>query len=125
LKLRFFDGHVRVVPAADLDGCPFTGPGVDLRGEDAREAFALAAPVLRWFEEREPVVLRTLAIDLTARRVLATTQETGARPRVIKIDERTDASSVNAIAALAAPLVKRLGEHAATRIELRGPRGAS
>jgi hypothetical protein len=119
LKLRFFAHHVRVVPLADPRGCPFEGPGVDLFGDAASEAFALAAPLVGWLQAREPLTLRTLSIDLRKRRVLATAEVADARPRVISIDERTDAASVDALVALATPLLLRLGELAAARLEAR------
>ena len=37
-------GASRIVPARDASGCPFAGPGVDLVGDEAAAAFALAAP---------------------------------------------------------------------------------
>jgi hypothetical protein len=88
-KLRFHEDHVRVVPARDEAGCPFAGPGVDLRGEDARAVFELASPFRAWLEAREPgVTLRSLSVDLAAARVLITlepmTEEQ--RPRVVRID---------------------------------------
>jgi hypothetical protein len=119
-KLRFFARHVRVVPRADARGCAFAGPGVDLFGEAAGEAFALAAPVLAWLAAREPVTMRTLGVDLAKRRLLGTVEVPGERPRVIAIDERTDPTSVAELLALATPLVARLGELAAERLEARG-----
>ena len=119
-KLRFFAQHVRVVPLTDPRGCAFAGPGVDLFADAAREAFALAAPVLGWLEAREPVTMRTLGVDLAKRRLLGTVEVPGERPRVIAIDERTDPASVAELLALAAPLVARLGELAAERLEARG-----
>ena len=119
-KLRFFAEHVRVVPATDAQGCPFAGPGVDLFGQDAREAFALARPILGWLEAREPVTMRTLGVDLRKRRFLGTAEDPGNRPRVIAIDERTDPVSVATLLGLAGPVVARLEELAADRIEARG-----
>jgi hypothetical protein len=119
-KLRFFAQHVRVVPANDLSGCPFAGPGVDLFGDAAGEAFALAAPILGWLVAREPVTMRTLGVDLVKRRLLGTAETTGDRPRVIAIDERTDPTSVAALIGLAGPLVSRLEELAAARLTARG-----
>jgi hypothetical protein len=126
-KLRFFAQHVRVVPATDALGCAFEGPGVDLFGDGALEAFALARPILAWLEAREPVTMRTLGVDLQKRRFLGTAEEPGSRPRVIAIDERSDPTSVAALLGLAAPLVARLEELAADRLEARrssGDRGA-
>ncbi len=93
-KLRFFDEHVRAVPARDAEGCPFAGPGVDVRGESARAILATAAPVRAWLEAREPgVMLRTMSLSRgksgdEAPRVLATLEATaqGERPRVIRFE---------------------------------------
>jgi hypothetical protein len=123
-KLRFVAEHVRVVPATDPNGCAFGGPGVDILGQDAREVFALARPILAWLEAREPVTMRTLGVDLQKRRFLGTAEYPGNRPRVIAIDDRTDPTSVAALLALAEPVVLRLGELAAARIEARGRRDA-
>jgi hypothetical protein len=88
-KLRFHDTHVRAVPERDEAGCPFAGPGVDLRGDEARAVLALAGPFRDWLEAREPAVeLRSLAVDVRAARVIATLQPASAdqRPRVVRID---------------------------------------
>jgi hypothetical protein len=88
-KLRFHEDHVRAVPARDLEGCPFAGPGVDLRGAEARAILALASPFRAWLEAREPgVTLRSLSVDLASKRVLVTLAPMTAdqRPRVVRID---------------------------------------
>jgi hypothetical protein len=88
-KLRFHDTHVRAVPERDDEGCPFAGPGVDLRGDEARAMLALAGPFRDWLEAREPgVELRSLAVDVRAARVIATLQPASPeqRPRVVRID---------------------------------------
>jgi hypothetical protein len=124
-KLRFVAQHVRVVPATDAGGCAFEGPGVDLLGPDAREVFALAEPILGWLQARESVTMRTLGVDLRKRRFLGTAEGPGgARPRVIAIDEQTDAASVEALLRLVEPVTQRLGELAAERLAARGPRNA-
>lgn len=67
----------------------FTGPGVDLRGDDAERAMASAKPIEAWLLAREPgVVLRSLSIDRAKMRVLVTLEATspGERPRVIRFD---------------------------------------
>jgi hypothetical protein len=85
-KLRVADAHVRIVPATDDAGCPFAGAGVDLRGSEAEEAFRVAAPLLAALAEFEPgVVVRAVAVDVAARRVLATFEAIG-RPRVVRLD---------------------------------------
>jgi hypothetical protein len=118
LKLRYRDEHVRVVPAVDLAGCPFGGPGVDLHGEAAREAFDAARPLVAWLEAREPVTLRALALDLKKRRVLVSLEEPG-KPRVLKIDEASDPASVAELLALAEPLLRVVAKHAAERLSAR------
>lgn len=87
-KLRFHEEHVRAVPSHDAAGCAFAGPGVDLRGEDARAVLALAAPFRAWLEAREPgVELRSLSVDVASGRTLITlAPKAGERPRVVRID---------------------------------------
>ncbi|MRG91251.1 hypothetical protein [Polyangium spumosum] len=90
-KLRARDHHVRVVPATDHEGCPFSGPGVDLRGERAEQALEAAGPLFAALAAFEPgVVIRSLSFDLERGRLLATleptTPERDARPRVVRID---------------------------------------
>jgi hypothetical protein len=88
-KLRFHDTHVRAVPERDDEGCPFAGPGVDLRGDEARAVLALAGPFRDWLEAREPgIELRSLAVDVRAARIIATLQPSlpEQRPRVVRID---------------------------------------
>lgn len=91
-KLRLADHHVRVVPKTDALGCPFSGPGVDLRGQAAEAAFRAAAPLLAALSAVEPgVVARSIAVDLERPRVTATldpiTESADPRPRVVRIDE--------------------------------------
>lgn len=89
-KLRVFDEHVRAVPSRDEDGCPFRGPGVDLRGDDARAVLAEMGGIRAWLEAREPgVVLRSLSVDLARPRVLVTLAApagSAERPRVLRFD---------------------------------------
>ncbi len=95
-KLRLADAHVRIVPATDDAGCPFAGPGVDLRGASAAEAFRVAGPLLAALAEIEPgIVVRSLSVDLGARgaprRILAALDPPGTEaavgPRVLRLDE--------------------------------------
>jgi hypothetical protein len=119
-KLQIAEGRVRVVPALDASGCPFAGPGVDLVGEEAARAFALAAPLLAWLEAREPVRVRSLSLDVGRRRLLVTVEAgRGERPRVVKIDPRVDAGTSDQIVSLATPLLRRLGEIAAAKLAAR------
>jgi hypothetical protein len=88
-KLRFHDVHVRAVPSHDEAGCAFGGPGVDLRGDEARGILDLAGPFRVWLEAREPgVVLRSLSVDLASGRVLITLEPMTPEqhPRVVRID---------------------------------------
>ena len=106
-KLRFHEDHVRAVPTTDEAGCPFAGPGVDLRGDEARALFPLATPFRDWLEAREPgVTLRSLSVDLAARRVLITLEPMAAdqRPRVVRIDPPHAGELIVAAAALEAAI---------------------
>jgi hypothetical protein len=126
-KLRFWDEHVWIVPGEDLDGCAFGGPGVDLRGDAAREAFVLAAPILEVLRSFEPgLELRALSIDLEGERLLATTtthtpfeQRTGERPRVIRVDR---GPAFDRIREAAKPVVDRLAALAREKLEGRARR---
>jgi hypothetical protein len=85
-KLRLADGHVRIVPETDAEGCPFAGPGVDLFGEEAARAFDLASPLLAVLATFEPgIAVRSLAIDLERPRLTATLHGVG-KPRVVRIE---------------------------------------
>jgi hypothetical protein len=103
-KLRFHERHVRVAPG-----------NVDLRGHNAEEVFALARPIVDWFLAREPVTMRSLAIDLASGRVVATFEDSP-RPRVLKID---DPGLATEILGLAAPVVDRVEEIAREVIAAR------
>jgi hypothetical protein len=120
-KLQLAERRVRILPAQDASGCPFAGPGVDLVGDDTAEAFALAAPLLAWLEAREPVRVRSLSLDVLRRRLLVTV-EAEPRPRVVKIDPGLDPGSSTELLALAAPLLRRLGEVAAIKLASRSNR---
>jgi hypothetical protein len=74
------------MPGTDAAGCPFAGPGVDLFGEAAQEAFRLTAPLLATLCSFEPgIAVRSLALDLERPRLMATLHAEG-RPRVVRID---------------------------------------
>jgi hypothetical protein len=132
-KLQFASRRVRVVPALDRSGCPFTGPGVDLLLDETDAIFDLARPLLAWLEAREPVRVRSLSLDIGRRRLLVTiepigaTAETGAdaapsRPRVVKIDASAnpgDSAAAQELVDLAGPLIRRLGEIAASKLAAR------
>jgi hypothetical protein len=118
-KLRFHEDHIRAVPALDEAGCPFAGPGVDLRGEEARALFALATPFRAWLDAREPgVTLRSLSVDLAAHRVLITLDPMAAdqRPRVVRIDP----PHADELIAAAAALQAALGAVCTEKLRLRG-----
>jgi len=120
-KLRFVDEHVRAMPAQGLDGRAFDGPGVDLRGADARECFALAKPMIDWLLARQPgVVLRALSADLGARRVLVSFEDahaTGSAVRPIVL--RIDAAESGELFDRAGPLLERLGRAAGEALARR------
>lgn len=125
-KLRVADRHVRVVPKTDAEACPFSGPGVDLRGERASQALAAAGPLFEALASFEPgVVIRSLSFDFERERLLATleptTPDADPRPRVVRIDggpalrallpQATTLAA--ALSALAAPvLAARSKDHA-------------
>lgn len=80
---------MRAVPARDVDGCPFAGPGVDLVGDVATAILAAASPMRAWLDAREPgVALRSLSVDRRAHRVLVTLDPGPGdpRPRVVRFD---------------------------------------
>lgn len=116
-KLRFHEGHVRAVPARDLAGCPFAGPGVDLRGDAAARVLEAAAPIRAWLEAREPgVALRSLSIDRARMRVLVTLDgAAGERPRVLRFDP----PSANELVDAAAELERRLADACAEALARR------
>jgi hypothetical protein len=119
-KLQIVERRVRIVPARDESGCAFSGPGVDLVGDEAVQVLPLAAPLLAWLKAREPVRVRSLSLDVGRGRLLVTLEaEAGQRPRVVKIDPGIDASASAQLVALAAPLVRRLGEIAAVKLAAR------
>ena len=132
-KLRFWDGHVHAVAATGVDGEHFDGPGVDLRGERAREAFDAAVPMLERLAELEPGIrVRSLSLNLERRRLLATleptTPETDPRYRVVRLDE---GAVLDRVLDAAAPVITLLGERVADALQRRGhmetgdPGGAS
>ena len=117
-KLQIAERRARIVPTLDASGGPFAGPGVDLVGDEAAAAFVLAAPILAWLEAREPVRVRSLSLDVVRRRLLVTV-EAQPRPRVVKIDPGVDPGASAELLALAAPLIRRLGEIAAVKLAAR------
>ena len=97
----------------------FAGPGVDLRGDEARALFALATPFREWLDAREPgVTLRSLSVDLAAHRVLITLEPMTAdqRPRVVRIDS----PHADELMAAAAPLEAALGAVCIEKLRRRG-----
>ena len=113
-KIRFHDRHVRAVPRTDLEGCPFEGPGVDLRGDDADGALAAARPMIAWLEAREPgIVVRSISVDRDAPRALVTL-EAEPRPRVIRI-EGPPAADLCAAASDAEVVIREAAERALRR----------
>lgn len=116
-KLRFHEGHVRAMPARDEAGVAFGGPGVDLRGEEARAILGEAGPIRAWLEAREPgVVLRSVSVDRARPRILVTLEAiSGERPRVVRID----APDADDILAAVARLEHLLGEACARKLRAR------
>ena len=108
-KLRLFEDHARVaLTSGEI--------GVDLRGEDARAAFAAARPIFAWLDAREPGArFRSLSMDLTTGRVLVTIDDGAARPRVVRVDAPASAELVEA----AADVVRFLSERAAAKLAAR------
>lgn len=118
-KLRFRDGHVRIVPDSDASGCPFLGPGVDLFGADALRAFELAEPMLAWLRAREPgIALRSLSVDVTRGRVLVSFEDAhgvSGKPMVLRVDAPESGELLEA----AGPLMAFLVIHAAEALARR------
>jgi hypothetical protein len=119
-KLQFGEERIRIVPLTGLDGCPFSGPGVDLVGAEARPLLALAQPVLDWFSAREPgITVRSLSIDLATGRVLVTYVQPGtpegARPHVVRVDAPASSDVIDQSALLAV----ELSSHAAAKLAKR------
>jgi hypothetical protein len=80
---------VRAVPARGPDGEPFSGPGVDLRGDDAARAIAAARPIVDWLGAREPgIVVRSISVRIAGPRVLVTLEPgpNDPRPRALRFD---------------------------------------
>jgi len=117
-KLQLAEGRARILPMLDASGQPFTGPGVDLTGDEAAAAFVLAAPILAWLQAREPVRVRSLSLDVGRRRLLVTV-EAQPRPRVVRIDPAVDAGASSELLSLAAPLLRHLGEMALAKLASR------
>ncbi len=121
-KLRLRDTHVRVVPKTDSLGCPFSGPGADLFGAEATEAFRLAAPLLDALVAFEPgVVVRSIAVDLERPRVTATLDptvpEADPRARVVRLD---DGPMLRRLVDAADPVIEYLIQAAARTLAARG-----
>lgn len=122
-KLRLVDGHARVVPMTDARGCPFSGPGVDLRGELAEAAFRAAAPLFAALAAIEPgIVVRSVAVDLERPRVTASLEPAspGAdpRPRVVRVDEGPALRRLLATSTAVTALLTTAAEEAIARREV-------
>lgn len=131
--LRPRDEHVHAAPATGLDGRGFRGPGVDLRGADAREAFDAARPLLEALAELEPGIgVRSVSVDLDRPRVLLTLEPTtpaaDARPRVVRLEA---GFALDRLLDAAAPVIELLTDRVASALQRRGqmetgdPGGAS
>ena len=94
----------------------FSGPGVDLRGEEAERIFALARPMIAWLEAREPgIVMRSLSVDRSKQRVLVTLDEEGDRPRALRFDPPSATEIIDA----GAEAERAIAELAALKIAKR------
>lgn len=81
---------MRVVPATNTTGCPFSGPGVDILGDEAGSLLAEASNVLDVLQSIEPgIEVRSLSIDLEQRRLIASLEPARdeQRPRVIRVEQ--------------------------------------
>lgn len=102
-KIRLHDQHVRAVVA----GHP--GPGVDLRGDDARRVIAAAQPMIDWLSAREPGVdVRSISVN-DARILVSLAAEP--KPRALRIE----APDLREAAADAAALILTLSVRALER----------
>ena len=114
-KLRFLDEHVRIMPAR------FDGPGVDVRGAEARRCFELAKDMIAWLVARQPSVkLRALSVDFPTQRILVSFEDahaTGvrARPMVLRIDPPESIELLELAKPLCDHLVKTSRESIARR----------
>lgn len=96
----------------------FTGPGVDLRGDEAERILALAKPMIAWLEAREPgIVMRSLSVDRTRQRVLVTLEQEGDRPRALRFDPPSATELIDA----GTEVEHAIAELAAIKIAGRGP----
>jgi hypothetical protein len=123
-KVRIADRHARIVPAQDEKGCPFQGPGVDLRGEEAERAIEAAAALIKVLMSFEPgIVVRSLSLDLERPRLLVTldplTPDKDMRPRVVRID---GGPALEAILEASGPLTNMLTDAARRALARRNRR---
>jgi hypothetical protein len=133
-KLQWLERHVRIVPRTDGSGCPFGGPGVDVRGDAAAELFVLAKPLVRALQAVEPgVSVRSLSADFDRRRLLVTLAEAAnvegmqaeapsaarrpaaGKPRVVRMDGPTFDHVLRDAAPLVSLLTLRAHEAVARR----------
>lgn len=120
-KLQLRERRARIVPETDCAGCPFSGPGVDLNGGAVDLAFARAAPMLEALAAFEPGVgIRSVSVDLTRPRLLATLDptipEADPRPRVVRLD---DGAALRRVLRAAEPLVVHLAQAAGEALQKR------
>jgi hypothetical protein len=121
-KLRFRDRHVRVVPSIDPKGCAFSGPGVDILGDEALSVLAEATPMLDLLRSLEPGIdVRSLSLDLEQRRLIASLEPVDGdpRPRVIRIEQHP---LVDRIVDESSALITRITE-VSTAVLARRPNG--
>jgi hypothetical protein len=78
----------------------------------------VAAPIVAWLQQVEPVLVRTMSLDVSRGRLLVTIEKQP-RPRVVRIDRSVDASASAEILERAAPLLRHLGGVARDKLAAR------
>jgi hypothetical protein len=118
-KLRFVDTHVRIVPATDTQGCPFGGPGVDLRGEEASAVLRAAEPLVEWVRARDPAcTVRGISVALDIGRVLFSLDDPhgirGGKPQALRVDA-PDSDELLELAKALVPMLSHAAQQALMR----------
>jgi hypothetical protein len=124
-KLHFVERHVRIVPA-EVDGAPFAGPGVSLRGPVAERALQTAGALVDALRELEPgALVRALSADLAAPRLLVSLPShdpaADPRPRAVRLTGPAAESVLARGGALLALLESCASEALARRLRTTEP----
>lgn len=121
-KALFVEHRIRIVPRLDAEGRPFSGPGADVLGDEARSLLAALAPVVDWFAARDPgAAVRSVSFDFELGRALCTLRyqasplEVASKPHALRVDESVApelfdlarAANVNVAAAAEVVLARR------------------